>query len=232
MSHVWRSALPYEPAGSMLYQEVLRGAAHGHDRVAVVDAITRRSLTYGELIAGAGAFAGGLRERGARRGDVIAAVVSNRPEFPVIAQGGLIAGLTIALASPVLTARELEAFLRQTRSRFVVAEQGSMDKVRKAADAAGVEAVFVVDALPAGKPMVAEGGDPRATACLWSSSGTTGLPKSVMQPHESLVAMLRQLEAAPFTGVRRWRRSTLTDGCTPATSCASTRTATCSSSTA
>ena len=181
----------------MVHDEVLGGAAPG--RVAVVDAVTGRSLTYAELLDRATRLAGGLRRAGARRGDVLSIVASNGTDFPVVALGALLAGLTLAPGSPLLTARELTACLRQTRARYVVADAGAMTKAAEAAEAAGVEALFAIASLPLGEPIAPDANDPRASAYLFGSSGTTGLPKSVAQTHGGIVAMLRQIAAVPLT---------------------------------
>ena len=59
-----------------------------------------------------------------------------------------------------------------------------------------------MSSLPLGEPIAPDAHDPRATAFLYSSSGTTGLPKSVVQSHEAAVALLRQLAAVPLTRAR------------------------------
>ncbi len=196
MSH-WRSPYPdLDAAPAMVHDEVLGAAYRWRDRVAVADAPTGRSLTYGELVEGASRLAGGLRERGARRGEVLALVASNGPDYPVIAHGTFLAGLALAPASPLLTARELTAFLRLAGARYVVADRDALPRAAQAAEAAGAE---LLASPPSGRPLAAEAGDPRATAYLFSSSGTTGLPKSVAQTHAGIVALLRQLAAAPLT---------------------------------
>jgi acyl-CoA synthetase (AMP-forming)/AMP-acid ligase II len=198
---LWRSPFPdLDTAPAMVHDEVLGGAAPG--RVAVVDAATGASLTYAALLDRATRLAGGLRRAGARRGDVLSIVASNGTDFPIVAQGVLLAGLTLAPASPLLTARELTAFLRQTGARYVVADAAAMPKAAEAAEAAGAEALFGVSSLPVGEPIAPDPHDPRATAFLYSSSGTTGLPKSVVQSHDAAVALLRQLAAIPLTRAR------------------------------
>ena len=182
----------------MLYDEVLGQARRWPNRVAVVDAATGRSLTYGSMVDGARRFAGALRERGSRPGDVIGLVAFNRPEFAVAMYGASCAGLTLAPASPLLTARELRAFLAQAGARRAVADAESRAKVLEA----GVEGVFALEELPAGEPVdpVARGGD--ALAVLFSTSGTTGLPKSAAHTHAGAVATLRQYAAGSLRGFR------------------------------
>jgi acyl-CoA synthetase (AMP-forming)/AMP-acid ligase II len=198
MSHVWQSTFPYtEDTRAMLQEEVLGGARRWPDRVALVDATDGRSLTYGEIADRAQRLAGGLLAGGARQGDVLALVAGNAPGVAIVAHGALLAGLTLAPASALLTARELGAFLRQTGARYVVADAAAMPTVNEAASAAGVQAVFALGALPSADPIVAEGGDPDAIALLMSTSGTSGLPKSAAHTHAGAVATLRQYAASP-----------------------------------
>jgi acyl-CoA synthetase (AMP-forming)/AMP-acid ligase II len=178
----------------MLHEEVLGRAERWASAVALVDAATGRSLRYGELVDGVRRFAGGLRARGARPGDVMGLVAFNALEFPIAMHGALAAGLTVAPASPLLTARELSAFLRQVGARYAVADAESLEKVT------GVEEVFALEALPMSSPLELAGGDPEAPAVLFSTSGTTGLPKSAAHTHAGAVATLRQYAAGRLRG--------------------------------
>src|SRR5215207_10524280 len=111
---------------TVLHDEVLGGAEKWSDRVAVLDAASGSSLTFGALLDRSLRLASGLRACGARRGDVLVLVAGQRPEFPIVVYGALAAGLTLAPASPLLTARELRAFMAQTGARYVVAEASAL----------------------------------------------------------------------------------------------------------
>ena len=198
MSHFWQSSHPSTRTRALLHEEVLGGAPGWPDRVALVDAATGRSATYGEIADGARRLAGGLRAGGARDGDVLALVASNGIGFPIVAHGALLAGLTLAPASPLLTARELGAFLRQTGARYVGRRRGrdahgprgGGRRGNRGAARAGSAARRRPDRCPSG-------GDPDATALLLSTSGTSGLPKSAIHTHAGAVAALRQYAASP-----------------------------------
>jgi acyl-CoA synthetase (AMP-forming)/AMP-acid ligase II len=192
----------------VLHEEVLGGAGLRADAIALIDAGTGRSLTYGEIVDGARRFAGGLRARGARPGDVIGVVAFNRPEFAIAMHGALSAGLALAPASPLLTARELSAFMRQAGARFAVADGESWAKVIEA----GVEEVLALEDLPAAEPVDPVTGVPDAVAVLLSTSGTTGLPKSAAHTHAGSVATLRQFAAG---SLRQFRVDDVVSGIVP-----------------
>jgi acyl-CoA synthetase (AMP-forming)/AMP-acid ligase II len=187
---------------TVLHDEVLGGAEQWPGRVAVLDAASGRSLTFGTLLDRSLRLASGLRACGARRGDVLVLVAGQRPEFPIVVYGALAAGLTLAPASPLLTARELRAFMAQTGARYVVAEASALSRASEAASAAGVDTVFALDSLPAGEPDTPEVVDPQSLAVLLSTSGTTGLPKSAAHTHGGTVASLRLFASSSMTRIR------------------------------
>jgi acyl-CoA synthetase (AMP-forming)/AMP-acid ligase II len=205
MSHstIWHNRdLQLDATPALLGDEALGEAGRWAERVAVRDVATGREIAYGELAAAAVRTASGLRATGAGPRDVVALVAGNGPGFAVAMHGALAAGLTLAPASPLLTARELGAFLRQTGARLVIADAPCFPRAREAARAAGIETVLALEALPTGEPLAAGARDPRETALLMSSSGTTGLPKSAAHTHAGFVAMLRAFAAFPLTGLR------------------------------
>ena len=205
MSHttLWRNRdYDLDLTPGLLHEEALAGARRGAERVAVVDAATGASLTYGDLADRVGAFAAGLRSRGARRGDVVALVASNGPDFPVALHGALTAGLTVAPASPLLTARELGAFVRQVGARLVVADAAAMATAAAAARGDGVEAPLALASVEVDGPAALDAVDPGALALLLSSSGTTGLPKGAAHTHAGAVMTLRGFASFPLTDLR------------------------------
>jgi non-ribosomal peptide synthetase component F len=63
---------------------VLLKAGAVPDKPAVIDGLTGRSISYGELAEAAGRTAAGLRARGFGKGDVLAIWSPNLPEYAVV----------------------------------------------------------------------------------------------------------------------------------------------------
>src|SRR5262245_6663860 len=102
----------------MLDHDVLSG----HDPLspALIDAHSGRTLAFGQLADGARRVAAGLAGRGLARGDVVALVAGNTPDFAVVLYGALAAGCTVALSNPLLTEGEQERQFAMSRPRLVV----------------------------------------------------------------------------------------------------------------
>ena len=186
---------------------VLERASELGDKPAMIDGPTGRTITYAELEQGTLALASGLAARGFEPGDALCVYMPNLPEYAIAFHGVARAGGRASTANPLYTERELQHQLEDSGSKYLLTIPQFMDVAKKAADAAGIEEIFVVgDAVdgatalselmgdPAEAPNVSVSGDDLAV--LPYSSGTTGLPKGVMLTHENLVANLIQIQEA------------------------------------
>lgn len=195
-----------------LHELVLARAAERGSRAAVVDHPTGRTLTYGQLAAGARQMAAGLAARGFGKGDVLAVYSPNLPEYVVAFYGVSAAGGATTTVNPLDTASELAAQLADAGARFLLTAPTLLDRAIEAAARSGVEEVFVfgeatgatpfASLLPAtGTPPPTVGIDPATDlVALPYSSGTTGLAKGVMLTHRNMVATLVQWNAVLPTG--------------------------------
>jgi acyl-CoA synthetase (AMP-forming)/AMP-acid ligase II len=186
---------------------VLRHAERLRDKPAMVDGVSGRALTYGQLADAVRRAATGLARRGFRKGDVFAIYSPNLPEYAVIFNAVALLGGINTTVNPLYTAGELANQLKDCRARFLVTVPAVLDKAKEAAAAVGLEDIYVFGAAagarpfselleaPASPPTVTI--DPRTdVVALPYSSGTTGLPKGVMLTHRNLVANLCQCEGA------------------------------------
>ena len=89
--------------------------------------------------------AAGLYARGFRKGDVLAVLSPNAPEYAVAFHGAALAGGVVTTVNPLNTAGEVAGQLRDARAKFLVTVPPLLDTARKAAAADGslVEEIFV-----------------------------------------------------------------------------------------
>ncbi|HEY9283875.1 MAG TPA: AMP-binding protein [Pyrinomonadaceae bacterium] len=201
-------AIPDSALTPFVFEQArLRGA-----KPAVIDAETGRGFTYAQLDAAVRSTAAGLRARGYAKGDVLAILSPNVPEYPVAFHGAALAGLTATTVNPLGTAEEIAKQLEDARARGLVAHPTLLGKAAEAARGAGVGELFVFGGDAAGgvEPFArlyereadapAVEIDPRGdVVALPYSSGTTGLPKGVMLTHRNLVANLCQIAPLDIT---------------------------------
>jgi acyl-CoA synthetase (AMP-forming)/AMP-acid ligase II len=182
---------------------VLARADEFGEKPALIDAPSGRTITYAQLRKSVRAAAAGLAERGFRKGEVFAHYAPNLPEYAVAFHAVATLGGVNTTANPLLTADELAAQLRDSGARLLVTVPDQLEKATGAAQAAGVQEVFVygeaAGAVPFASLLETPGEPPEVAidpaddlAALPYSSGTTGLPKGVMLTHRNLVANICQ----------------------------------------
>jgi long-chain acyl-CoA synthetase len=177
-----------------LAQNLLDTAADHSDHPALRmdDAV----LTYGQFRDAALKVAGALRARGVSPGDRVGMVLPNVLSFPVVFYGALLSGAAVVPMNPLLKAREVEYYLRDSGARVVVALAESAGPVEEAAGTVGIEAITVGAASPEelmdADPI--DGAVERADddlAVILYTSGTTGQPKGAELTHANMVGNAR-----------------------------------------
>jgi acyl-CoA synthetase (AMP-forming)/AMP-acid ligase II len=178
------------------------------DKAALIDGPTGRVLTYAALDQAVRSFAGGLVARGFAKGDVLALMAPNMPEYAVVFHGTAFAGGVITTINPTYTDREVHHQLLDSGATFLVTVPPFLETALKAAAGTPVTGVYVLGAqpgqdLPEGaRPFPELLGEPLADqvpvspddiVALPYSSGTTGVSKGVQLTHRNLVANIAQV---------------------------------------
>jgi long-chain acyl-CoA synthetase len=161
------------------------------------------SATYGELWEDAKRVGAVLRSRGIGRGDRVAILVPNVPDFPKVYYGILAIGAVAVPIHLLFKREEIALVLRDSGAKLVVIGATSLGEALPAAMETGVDAVSVLlpeaakdlapiprlEALMADvEPIVRqEAMNPLEPATLLYTSGTTGTPKGAINSHFSLV---------------------------------------------
>jgi long-chain acyl-CoA synthetase len=181
-------------------------------------------VTYDAFCRAALAVAALLAERGLKKGDRVALVMRNLPEWPVIFMGALLAGAIAVPLNAWWTGTELAYAILDSGARFVFADAERLARladlppaqifVTRAANAQSgpPHAVTVLEDvigapghwqdLPQGlMPDVAL--DPEDDATIFYTSGTTGAPKGALGTHRALTT---NIFATPFSEARNTLR--------------------------
>jgi long-chain acyl-CoA synthetase len=172
------------------------------------EAFTRAALRVAALLA----------ERGLRKGDRVALVMRNLPEWPVVFMGAALAGAIAVPLNAWWTGTELAYGLLDCGARFVFADAERLARLKDLPPA--VEQVFVTRAAnpPPGVTVLEEviGAPahwrdlpqsplpdvalfPEDDATIFYTSGTTGAPKGALGTHRALTT---NIFAMPFSQAR------------------------------
>src|SRR3954454_9774653 len=177
----------------------ITAAEHG-DRVAVRTREDEIRWTWAELRDRVDALAGGLARLGVTRGDTVALMISNRPEFAVADLAAMTLGATPFSIYLTSSPEQIAYVVRDAKPRVAIAEEGFAPSL----EAAGIERVITLgedlDAVAATTSDLDVGAawravEPGDLITLIYPSGTTGPPKGVQLTHRTLVAAVKATEA-------------------------------------
>ena len=152
----------------------------------------------------------GLLAMGVRKGDKIATLSNNRPEWNFLDLGMMRIGAIHVPVYPTISANDLHFILKDAGVSYVFVSGSELwDKVESVTkDVEGIKGMYSFDRIP-GKPHWSEIADignkhpdpsavksicetigPDDLATLLYTSGTTGFPKGVMLSHNNIVSQL------------------------------------------
>jgi acyl-CoA synthetase (AMP-forming)/AMP-acid ligase II len=181
---------------------VLQRAEQHAGKVATVDVSGGRQYTYGELAAAVRRAAAGLHARGFRKGDVLAMLAPNVPEYPFAFHAAAMAGGTVVVLNPLDTAEDLATHLNEAGARLLVTMPSEVAKATALIGRTSVEEILVfgeADGATSFSSLLADDAPPdpaidpsQDVVTILHSSGSTGYPKGVMLTHRNMVASALQ----------------------------------------
>lgn len=204
----------------MTLHELLEDAARKHSgRVALrfKTGAVWQTRTYADLLARTRRVSGALAQLGLQRGERVALLLPNCPEWPEIYFGIVGLGLIAVPLDAKLRAQEVEYILRDSGARILFcteAAAGMASELRPrlpdlaelvvlettAPAAFGLAYAAFLDSA-AGTVAPGTGPQPGDLASLIYTSGTTGLPKGTMLTHENFTsnvsALVRKIDIFP-----------------------------------
>ncbi|HEY8765061.1 MAG TPA: AMP-binding protein, partial [Solirubrobacteraceae bacterium] len=127
--------------------EALRRTAASHPEiVAVRTPDDDVSLTWGELLRRVDAVAGGLAKLGVERGDTVAIMLGNRPEFHIVDLAAAMLGATPFSIYTTYPAEEIRYLCTDAATRVAIVEQAYVPAILKAREGLPqLDHVIVVD---------------------------------------------------------------------------------------
>jgi long-chain acyl-CoA synthetase len=168
------------------------------------------------------AVAAMLAEQGVRKGDRVALVMRNLPEWPVVFMAALLAGAVVVPLNAWWSGTELAYGILDCGARFVFADAerlarlkdlppfvGQVFVTRAANPPPGVTVLEDVIGAPShwgglpDRPMPDVALSPEDDATIFYTSGTTGAPKGALGTHRSLTT---NIFAMPFSNARNMLR--------------------------
>jgi long-subunit acyl-CoA synthetase (AMP-forming) len=185
-------------------------AAEHADGVAVRTPGGGMEITYGELAERVRRAAAGLAKLGVGRGDTVAIMLLNRPEFHLVDLAAMHLGAIPFSIYNTSAPEQIEYLFSNAENRVVITEEQFVDTIR-AANAPGVKHLVCVDGEVDGTTTLdeleASGDDdfdfesawravqPEDVLTLIYTSGTTGPPKGVQITHANMIAELHACHA-------------------------------------
>jgi long-subunit acyl-CoA synthetase (AMP-forming) len=188
-----------------------RTAANNPDIVAVRTPDDSLRLTWSELLERVDAVAGGLAKLGVGRGDTVAIMLGNRPEFHIVDLAAAMLGATPFSIYVTYPAEEIRFLCSDAATKLAIVEQSYLPLMLEArSELPELDHLIVVDGdAPPGTMSLAEveGSNPgfdvmAATATIGPddlmtliyTSGTTGPPKGVQLSHRNVMAAAKATE--------------------------------------
>ena len=191
------------------------------DAIALIDAASGLTISYGELEARANRGAHALRRLGLRNGDTLAFCCDNRPEFIDIYWAAQRAGLVLVAVSHRLKAAEVAYIINDSAARALLISSALAETARDVAairdetpGLAIIVAIGAIEGFPEWSALAAVEpntpiADEKVGARMAYSSGTTGRPKGIRYPLAEGSPVQENPAARVFARLYRLAESTI-----------------------
>src|SRR5215217_1901459 len=198
--------------GAATIAEAFRMTAEDHpDRVAVRTKDDEVSLTWSELRERVDALARGLHELGVRRGDAVALMLGNRPEFHIADLAAMTLGATPFSIYSTSSPEQITYVVGDAHAKVAIVEEMFLAQFRSArAELPELEHVVLLEGAEGDDTLAWEdveasesdldveaawrAVEPEDLITLIYTSGTTGPPKGVQLVHRNLMAATKGVE--------------------------------------
>ncbi|MFZ3589511.1 long-chain-fatty-acid--CoA ligase [Bacillus sp. DJP31] len=169
-----------------------------------------KEITYTELSMAVGAFASALQQKGINKGDRVAIMLPNCPQYVISFYGALTVGGVVTQVNPMLVERELQHILKDSGAETIVIFDALYPRFKAIQSETTIKNVIVVSLQPTehsfepdqvfdhflrsgnGKVSYVEINSMEDVAVLQYTGGTTGRSKGAMLTHRNLVANIAQ----------------------------------------
>jgi long-chain acyl-CoA synthetase len=190
-------------------QRILQNACESHPNNTAITFYDRK-ISYQELFHASRAFASALQKKGVQKGDRVAIMLPNCPQYVIAYYGSLTTGAIITQINPMLVERELQHILQDSGAETIVVLDGLYPKVKSVQQHSNLKNIIVVslqtsdaDFQPdASFDQFMKTGDGKINpvsidpendiAVLQYTGGTTGRSKGAMLTHSNILANVVQ----------------------------------------
>jgi long-chain acyl-CoA synthetase len=170
-----------------------------------------RPITFSDLEERVDRTAAALSSLGVAKGDRVALLLGNVPEFATSLYGAIMAGAVVCPLNVMLTPEETSYILADCGAKAAVTELGSLPGLLSVRDRLGdLQTILVVGGPPAPRGTISleealrSAGEPPGIvtessdlAIIAYTAGTTAAPKGAMLTHGQLMANLDQVSKVP-----------------------------------